>query len=380
MQKNISAKSTGKKRIENPFKNIKPSYVIAAGLAVAAGLWIASGTVIGNAPKDEGKSADEKTQVAPLVRVQSITAKKHISEVVLFGRTEAVKGIDIIAETAGQIVARTVKKGARVDKGTVIMRLAMNDRLSQLAEAKAKVAYQEIAYQAAKKLSQKQFQSKIKLASELADLEKARAALERIKLDIHRTKIRAPIDGFVDTMPLSIGDYVRSGDRVAGMVNLDPIRIVGYVSERDVTRIQLKATAKAILPDGRRIAGPVHYISKVGSNATRTFRVDVWVDNPDSAIPEGLTSELRLPAESLMAHLVSPAVLTLNDAGAIGVKAVDDNKLVRFYPVKIIADTSEGIWLGGLPDKVSLITVGQEFVRHGQPVRTQTEEAGKNPS
>jgi len=315
-----------------------------------------------------------------MVRVQTITAMKHISEVVLFGRTEAVKGINITAETSGQIIARTVNKGAWVAKDTVLMRLAMNDRLSQLAEAKAKVAYQDIAYQAAKKLSQKHFQSKIKLAEEWADLAKAGADLEQIQLDIRRTKIRAPIDGFVDTMPLSVGDYVRAGDKVAGMVNLNPIRMVSHVSERDVSRIRLGKAAEAILPDGRRVTGTVRYVSKVGSQATRTFRVDVWAENPDSAISEGLSVELRLPAESLMAHLVSPAVLTLDDAGVIGVKAVDGENRVRFYPVKIIADTSQGMWLGGLPEKVTLITVGQEYVLPGQPVRTLSGESRENPS
>jgi len=90
--------------------------------------------------------------------------------------------------------------------------------------------------------------------------------------------------------------------------------------------------------------------------------------------------ELRLPAESLMAHLVSPAVLTLDDAGVIGVKAVDGENRVRFYPVKIIADTSQGMWLGGLPEKVTLITVGQEYVLPGQPVRTLSGKSRENPS
>jgi len=368
----------------------KSSYLIAAALAVGSTLWIASGVVTGNEPSpvEAGQAAAPKVSV-PVVRVASLEARLKAKTVVLFGRTEAIKQVDIAAETVGKIVTRAVKKGAWVKKGTVILRLAMDDREMRLAEAKAKLEYQEIAYNAAKQLSQQQFQSKVKLAEEWADLARARAELEAIELDIRRTKVRAPMDGFVDSLPLSIGEYIGVGDTVAGIVNLHPIRIVGQVSERNVTQIHLGGPATARLANGHEIKGVVRYISKIGSESTRTFRVDVWADNPEGSIPEGLTAEVRLPAGEELAHLVSPAVLTLDDAGAIGVKVVDGEDRVRFYPVSIVADMSEGIWLAGLPTKIRLITVGQEYVRDGQLVRvapdqpagvSQSTDASADPS
>jgi len=117
----------------------------------------------------------------------------------------------------------------------------------------------------------------------------------------------------------------------------------------------------------------VRYISKVGRSKTRTFRVEVWIDNADGTVLEGLTAELKIPTGSEPAHLVSPAVLTLNDKGVMGIKAVSDAGRVVFHPVRILADTPEGIWLSGLPKKLNLITVGQEFVRAGQKVRTKDQ-------
>ncbi|PPR74754.1 MAG: p-hydroxybenzoic acid efflux pump subunit AaeA [Alphaproteobacteria bacterium MarineAlpha3_Bin4] len=366
----------------SPFSRLKSSYLIAAGLAIAASLWIGSGVVTNERlqpSNDEPTTAKPEADVMPVVRVRVIEAQPQTSRIVLFGHTEAINNVDIAGETAGKIVTRPVKKGAFVKKNTVILQLAMDDRKAQLAEAEAKFEYQKIAFNAAKRLSQKQFQSRVRLAEEKAALEKAKAELAHIQLDIRRTSIRAPIDGFVDTLPLSVGDYVRVGDQVGSVVNLDPIRLVGQVSERNVTRIKLGGPAHARLPTGEGIEGVVHYISKVGSEKTRTFRVDVWVDNPLSAIPEGLTVEMRLPAEREMAHQVSPAVLTLDKAGVIGVKTIDEDNRVRFHPVHIIADTSAGIWLGGLPEKLTLITVGHEFVRDGQTVRPVMEQAIGRP-
>ncbi len=82
-----------------------------------------------------------------------------------------------------------------------------------------------------------------------------------------------------------------------------------------------------------------------------------------------MTAELRLPAAERPAHRLSPAALTLSDAGAVGVKTVDADGRVRFREVEILADEPQGVWVAGLPETVTLITVGQEFVTEGQRVR-----------
>ncbi len=362
---------------------LRPSYLIAAGLAVGATLWVLSGMIDRDNQAAGGETAAEtaaaeQPRALPLVQVRTATARLRDTEIVLFGRTEAVNSAEIAAETAARVIARPVVKGAPVKKGTVILRLAMDDRRARLKEAEAKVEYQEIAYNAAMRLSKKQFQSRVRLAEEKAGLQAAKAELERIRLDIARTSVRAPIDGVVDELPANVGDYVRVGDVVAKMVNLDPIRVVGQVSERNVTRIRMGAQAAVVLPDGRTFVGTVRYVSRTASETTRTFRVDVWADNAEGSIPEGLTAEMRLPAESQMAHVETPAILTLDDAGVIGVKAVDEAGRVVFHPVRILADTADGVWLGDLPETLTLITVGQEFVRPGERVRTMAEETASS--
>lgn len=352
------------------------SHVIAIGLAVAAAGWILSGVVTGKAPISTDEAEKTKAEPLTLVRVQHFTALEHTNEVVLFGRTEATEHVELSAETAGQIVRRPGVKGAWTKKGAPLVNLATDDRMARLEEAKAKLAYQEIAFNAAMRLSKKQFQSQVRLAEEKAKLETAKAALAAIRLDLARTTLSAPIDGFIETLPKSVGDYVAVGEVVATIVKLDPIRIVGQVSERDVARLQRGGRAQALLPGGRFLEGRVEYVSRAGEASTRTFRVEVWIANPDGAVSEGLTAELRLPVGIERAHRVSPAVLTLNDSGVIGVKAVEiDGEAARvvFHPVQVIGDTSEGVWLSGLPATIDLITVGQEFVSAGQAVRIKRQ-------
>ena len=82
------------------------------------------------------------------------------------------------------------------------------------------------------------------------------------------------------------------------------------------------------------------------------------------------STRMRRAAElEVIAHRVSPAILTLTDDGMIGVKTLGPDNRVRFHPIQIIGDGADGVWLSGLPNRITLITVGQEFVAEGQTVR-----------
>ncbi len=363
---------------------MKKSYITAAFIAVAATAWILSGQ-FNDGPNGEGamETASNPDHAAlAQVRVRAVTAQDHAIELVLFGRTEAERKVEMKAETSGRVAARLTNKGETVIKGKAMIRLAMDDRQARLRKAEAVLKQHTIAFDAAQQLSKKQFRSKVKLAETEAELESARAGLAAIRLDIERTSIRAPFDGVADRMPVEIGDYVAVGDVVAQVVDLDPIIVVGEVSEVDVASIRLGAQADVRLSAGgrasggqanSRLRGEVRYISRVGAQATRTFRVEIAVANPGGRLTEGLTAEINLPLGRVRAHLTTPAVLTLSDAGVVGVKHLDADNIVRFSPVEIVADTPDGIWLTGLPERATIITVGQEFVLPGQTVIPVTE-------
>jgi multidrug efflux system membrane fusion protein len=84
---------------------------------------------------------------------------------------------------------------------------------------------------------------------------------------------------------------------------------------------------------------------------------------------------MTVPLKERVAHFVSPSILTLNDEGEVGVRVIDDDKRVRFRPVDILADKPDGVWITGLPETVTFITLGQNFVTLGQRVEPVTEDA-----
>lgn len=361
---------------------MKKSYLIAGGVALIAFVWILTGQ-FADRPKNHSGEPETaaRPQTLPRVRVRDMTATMKENVVILLGRTEAERRVDVRVQTASRVKELNVAQGDAVDDDAVIITLDEENRPAQLAKAKAVEEQYHIAYEAARQLSQKSYRSKVTLAANKADWETAKSNLSEITKDIAYTKIKTPFQGIVDLIKIEKGDYVEKGDVVATVVDLDPIVISGEITEKDVPNVLPGGKAQVRFINGSTAEGVIDYVSKMGGADTRTFRVEVKVPNPEGRIYEGLTVELALPTGATLAHLLSPAVLTLSDQGVVGVKTVDDKQIVHFNPVQIIGDTPEGVWLAGLPEQMTLITVGQEYVRPGDQVVPVPEESLiKNPA
>ena len=365
---------------------MKSSIAIAVLIALVASGWILSGQLSDNAWSNSGEAVPAhsgtldvtaRAKTITQVRVRHSVSQPMVDEIVVRGRTEASRQATLSGETPGRIASIEAKEGTLLKQGQAIVRITVDDRIAILAEAKAQLAQRELEYEATSKLQLKGFQSRARLAETAARLDAAKAYLAKIEIDIRRTVIRAPFDGVLQHRAVELGDYVAKGDPVAIVMDLDPILVIGYLSERDVNKIRVGSPGYAHLVTGEKVSGTVRYISSAAGEETRTFAVELEIANPGNLILQGLTSGLRLPLARVNAHLISPAVLTLADDGTVGVKTVDAKDMVVFLPVAILGDTPRGIWVGGLPQTVTLITVGHEFVQAGVRVQPIPESPAK---
>jgi len=358
------------------FRMSKSQKTALAILTVAV-LWMVSGvftsddadtTAPGVVTSGEGSDAqDEATSVR--VRVSTVSSEDHIRTITILGRIEADIAVSVRAEVPGRVSDIVATKGTLVDVGDVLVKLDSENLPALLAEARARLKQREIAYQSAQKLSKGGYSSQLSVAQARADLEAARAQVSGMQRDLNNTTIVAPIAGVVDELPLEQGDFIdKEGQIAARVIDLTSMVAVGEVAEREISSVQLGGDASVRLPDDRTFDGHVSYVAKSSDALTRTFRVEVTVPVADMSVPEGITAELRLPMEHVTAHKITPALLTLDDEGSIGVKSVNDAGLVEFHPIQMVSDTEDGIWLTGLPKEVRIITVGQEFVTAGQNV------------
>jgi multidrug efflux system membrane fusion protein len=351
------------------------SLTIALAIAAVAVLWIASGQYLGSAEPETRKEPAQLSELseAPEVRVSTQTAEPRTDTLRVQGRTQADRKVMVQAQTQGRIQELLVEKGDFVEQGEVLAQLAEEDRPAQLRQAQALLEQRRLELEAARRLHERGHRSDTQLAAARAAFQEAQARVEETRTDLDETTIYAPFAGRVGETMAEVGDFMTRGRELLRLVDLDPLSIVGSVNERRVAQIETGTEASAELVTGERVDGTVAFVAREANARTRTFEVEMRVPNPDGALRDGVTAQMTVPLKERVSHFVSPSILTLNDEGQVGVKVLDDDNRVRFNPVDILADKPEGIWITGLPQKVTFITLGQNFVTIGQQVKPVTE-------
>ncbi len=333
----------------------------------------------------------------------------------LRGRTEATRQVTVAAETSGRIISDPIRAGAFVDEGQLLCQIDTGTRRAslaeaqaarteaaarlpeaeaRLAEAEASLTAAQIDANAADRLSEQGFASETRAASAAATLraaeaairsaqsgveaaaagiEAADAAVDRAEEEIARLEIRAPFAGLLESDTAELGALLQPGAACATVIQLNPMKLVGFVPESEVGRVDVGAVAGARLATGDDVEGVVTFLSRSADPDTRTFRVEIAVDNSDLSIRDGQSADILIETEGTPSHLLPASALTLNDEGVLGIRAAVDGA-AQFMEVRMLRDTARGVLLAGLPDQVDVITVGQEFVTDGTPVAVTFEE------
>ncbi len=209
-----------------------------------------------------------------------------------------------------------------------------------------------------------------------AGVQSAEARIASVERDIENLTITAPFAGLLESDAAELGSLLQPGSPCATVVRLDPIRLVGFVSELEVGRIHTGTPAGGRLSDGREVTGTVTFVGRVSDPMTRTFRVEIEAANPGLTISGGLSAEMLIPSDGRLAHLLPLDALTLDDAGILGVRLVDDESRAAFAPVELIRDALEGVWVAGLPEEAAVIVVGQNYVTDGVALEVAWRESG----
>ncbi|NBN78292.1 efflux RND transporter periplasmic adaptor subunit [Microvirga tunisiensis] len=361
---------------------VKMSYVLAAMIAGGVGFWMWSGTVVvggradaENATPPPAQRQESQMAAAFRVSVRDMVAVDRTSTLEIRGITEAEAKVTVRAETNGRMLERPAREGARIAAGDVMCVLDSGSREARVLEAKAQLAQAKVDFDAASQLSTKGFAAENRVAALRAALDAASARLEEAEIELDRTVIRAPVSGIVESPMAKVGDHLAIGAACGTIVDADPMIAIGQVSELNVGLIRAGMAAQVELITGQSASGTVRYVAPAADPNTRTFRVEIEIPNADGQAKDGTTAVTRLPLQATKAHKVSPAILTLDDAGRVGVRTVDASNKARFMPVTVLGGEADGVWIGGLPDTARVIVVGQDYVSDGQLVEPVVEVA-----
>jgi len=407
---------------------MKKSIFIASFILLLVVGWIGSGQFTDvNAQDDTSLSTESSNETIEKVVVEDNGNKVEVKEfnfsqidqsIELQGQTTHNKKIDVKSETTGNIIDIAFKRGDKVSKGDELIKISIENRkellnsakkdldrlnkelelneqnkINRLSQNKELIKLYEIEFASAKQLIDKGLSSKSKLSlasfnlanarsdqedilitfesqqsSIGAQIANVRSQLKNIELDIDKTVINSPFSGIISDKMIEESEYITPGNIMFTIIDLNPIKIQGYLSEFDVNKVSLGTKAIIENTNGLKKNGTISFISPSAETSTRTFEITIEADNADLSFKSGITTKITIAGSELKAHKIPPSILTLQDDGTVGVKAVNDENIVIFYPTTSVKDTIDGIWVSGLPDKVNLIVTGQEYVAVGESV------------
>ena len=346
---------------------MRSTFVWAIGITLVLSAWLVSGQ-FQSTDERLGSQGEKAADALVSVRAETRTAQSHVVQITVRGKTQAKRSVTVKAQTGGRVEILPIEKGSAVKQGDLLCQLALEDRRIKLQEATAAVAHARLEHEGAKKLKQQGYQSQTAIAATQVKLINAQAQLKARQLDLTYLQIRAPFAGVVQERPADIGDLLERGGVCAEVLDPDPMLVVGHVTEQEVEQISLGDVANVLLNNGRSEQGVITFISHAADLTTRTYRIEVAISNADAAIRDGLSAVIAIARAAVMAHQVSPALLSLDDAGLLGIRILDDEDRIQYLHVDIVSDTQQGIWVTGLPQIIRLVTVGQEMVFEGQRV------------
>ena len=190
-------------------------------------------------------------------------------------------------------------------------------------------------------------------------------------VELNRTEVKSPFSGYIESV-VKPGNFIERGQVCATIIQLDPIIFVAEVPEISIAKVKVGQNVDINLVTGQKVSGILSFVSKSASPATKTFRVEVEIQNKDGLIKDGLTADLIIKTDKVKAHKISPSILILDDDGNLGVRITNTENIVEFYEIEIVQDSPEGLRATGIPEGSNIIIQGQGFVEEGQLVQITT--------
>jgi multidrug efflux system membrane fusion protein len=347
--------------------HLNKGHILALSLILIIAIWLGIGLSAGT---------EEYINPRPLVMddgLQKVQVEVMRGELVerainISGKTAANRSVELKSEIRSKVKAVHKKKGERVKKGDIIVELDARDWPARVEQSKASLRQYKIEHNSAKKLLKKGLVNEAQIAKAETALANAKAELTNAKINLAASLITAPFDGIVDQRYVELGDYVKENVKIVKILDFTPYLVIGHVAEKDASFINIGDPARAQLITGDIIQGHIRFIAAEADESTRTFPVEMEVKNLKGAMTSGLTAKLMVPQPKQFSHLVSPALLILNDQGKLGLKGLTEDDKVIFHSIEIVKAVSNGIWITGLEEESKIITVGQGFVEYGELV------------
>lgn len=353
-----------------------------AAVLIAASLLPACTAPEASAPAPEAAQVASKRRVR--VEVLQLELTRFVDWIDLTGTVAAEQDATLSAQASGT-VEYLAPLGRRVAAGAVLAQLDQTLAQAALQQAEAQLASARAAYELALDnfrrqeplfrdsiISPLEFENvRAQLRQAEAQLRLAEAALEQARKQLAHTVIRAPFSGTVEAHFVNQGEQIALGQPVVRLVNLQQVKVRAGVPERyarDVrpgTPVTLSFQAYGLASRNARIT----FVGNAIDPASRTFPIEIALENPDGQIKPEMVVRLRLARQTLDSVVVVPLPAIVRSETGTGVFVVDNTSegpAARFRTVTLGPSADRLVVVNqGLQAGESVVVLGQNNLTDG---------------
>ena len=265
------------------------------------------------------------------VRVSSVGTEALKIESTFVGYLLPNERVRMTSEMEGVIEAVNFEEADEVKKGQKLINISTKELTLRvkIAEANLKLAQTNLSRD--EKLSQRKLipQSKLDQTRTQAD----RSLLDRdlALINLRKSVINSPLKGTVKIRHVKVGEFVRKGDPLVEILDLDKVLVQVNIPEQDIMKISEGETVGVELYalSDQQYRGKVQTIGLEADSRNRTFPIEIVVDNPKRELRPGMLARVTFTKQISDEQVVVPRHSILErDAGRV-VFLVEQDKAVK---------------------------------------------------
>ncbi len=328
---------------------------------------------------------DAKPDSPPAAKVQVMNVKiltlepQDLEEnFVLPANLEAWEDLTLAAEQAGAIRWVGPKEGDRISKGEEILKIDPETLEASLARDRAELERQKGHLDRLRRLVEKRLVSQQEYEDGRLAFEVARAQFKLSEVALNKSVLKSPVDGVLDDLLVDRGEYVGVGDPMAVLVQVDRLKALIDVPEKDVSFLKGGQRVKLVLAstdgrDGPERDGEIIHLAYKADPMTRTYRAKIGVDNRDGAMRPGMIVRAQFLRRKFT-NAVAVPLYALIDYEGEKVVYVAEGDVARRVIVRPEAVLGEQVVISqGLSAGERLIVKGQHVLNDGAAIAVREE-------
>jgi RND family efflux transporter MFP subunit len=261
------------------------------------------------------ESSDKNARSKVAVEVLEVKPEDFRHYIEVNGTVQAEEEAIVSPEVGGQIKKIYIKEGQEVKKGRLLVILNTSLIESNIREVKTSLKLAKLTYQKQEQLWNEKIGTEMQYLQAKNNKETLENKLHTLQTQLEMAKIKAPFDGIVDEIFVKTGEQAAPGMKILHIVNISKLKIYADVSERYLSSVHTGDIAEISFPafQGYTMEEKIFRTGKVINEKSRTFRIELKIENKDKELLPNLISKIKLNDFSTENALVVPSHLIKQD-------------------------------------------------------------------